>query len=144
MPDVTFADVADVISVVAGLMTILGVGGLVSWSFIQKQRGTLADNSVSIFAFSVKTGLCILLLWPTSLVFFALHVFVVLSLGPGVISGSDFFWHPEHPLAYLASYVLNVLLWVPLYILLCACTYTWSFGPFRIFSRSIRGANPSP
>ncbi len=70
MPDIgglRFGDVADVISVISGIMTILGVSGLVTWGFFTEQRGTLAENAISVFALSVKVGVCALLLWPMSL-----------------------------------------------------------------------------
>jgi hypothetical protein len=139
MDNIKFGDIADVISVIAGLMTIFGFGGFLSWSFFRKDKGTLADNSISVFAFSVKTGICFLLLWPMSALFFGLHIFVVLSLGRGSIGGADFFWNSGYPFAYLASYALAVLLLVPLYIILSACIYTGSFAPFRSFFRAFRG-----
>jgi hypothetical protein len=135
---VRLSDVANVISVISGLMTILGIGGLISWGFLKKDRDTLAANLVSIFAFSVKTGLCLLLLWPLVPVVFMLHSMIVLTLGPDQMASGSFLWNSDFPIAYCASYLINAILWVPLYLLLCACIYSWSFRPFRLFSRLFR------
>ena len=134
----TFGDVANVISVVSGLMTILGIGGIVSWSLVTVERGSLAQNTISVFAAAVKTGLCALSLWPAFMLFAATHIFVVLSLGPGVVGGQNFFWDSSHPAAFAFSYLLNTSLWVPVYTLACACIFTWSFGPLRLFVSTFR------
>lgn len=93
----SFGDIANVISVISGLMTILGFGGIVSWSLFTVERGTLAENTVSVFATAVKTGLCGLLLWPVFMLLAVTHIFVVLSVGPGAMGGDTFFWDSAHP-----------------------------------------------
>ena len=139
LPAMRFTDVANVISVIAGLMTILGIGGLISWSFFRKERGTSADNTISVFAFAIKTGLCLLLLWPFAALFTALHVIVVLSLGPDSIGPDDpFLWDPKHAFAFSVSYILNLLIVAPLYFLVFACIYIGSIRPFRVFWSAFR------
>ncbi len=139
MTTLTLGDVANVISVIPRMMTILGITGVVTWGLFSQQRGSFAQNTISVFATSVKMGLCVLLLWPTSALFFALHIFVVLSLGPGSIADGEMFWRPDYPVVYVVSYLLNTVLWVPLYALMCACIFTWSFRPFRTFWLALRG-----
>lgn len=131
--NINFSQIADVISIIAGLMTIIGLSGLLSWSFFKKARGNIIDDSISIFVMAFKSGLCILLLWFFAMPAYFLHIFVVLSLGLGHIGGTDFFWRDGDWYAYVASYLIGTLIWVPLYVLSCSSIFVGSIKPFKEF-----------
>ena len=135
---IQLSDVADVISLISGIMTILGISGFITWGLFSEQRGNLADDAISVFALSLKAGICVLLLWPMAVLFFVLHIFVVLSMGPGAIDGGTMFWNAAYPVAYFVSYLVNTLVWVPLYAILCACVFAWSLKPFATFWAALR------
>ena len=130
---INFSQIADVISIIAGLMTIIGLSGLLSWSFFKKARGNIVDDSISIFAMAFKSGLCILLLWFFAMPAYLLHIFVVLSLGKGHMAGTDFFWGETDWYAYVASYLIGTLIWVPLFVLSCSSIFAGSIKPFKEF-----------
>lgn len=131
--------IADYISVLAGLMTIIGVGGIVSWSFILRSRPQdFPDGTISIFVMAVKLVLCILAIPFTGLIPAMLHVQIVLAIGPPSIPVSQTFWNPEYPAAYITGLSIGIALWLPFYLLSCASLFTWSLEPFRIFIRRFR------
>lgn len=136
-------EIANVVSLIAGLMTIFGIGGLFSWSLVRKSNESLPDATISIFAMSLKLGICILLLWIFALPAHFLHIFVVLTLGKGRMGGADFYWGGEDWYAYIASYLIGFLVWIPTYLILCACTFSWSFTPVKIFVERLKGS-PMP
>ncbi|MEI7637024.1 MAG: hypothetical protein WCJ37_06925 [Syntrophus sp. (in: bacteria)] len=129
----TIASIADFISIVAGTMTIFGVGGLLSWSLVKKTKENLPDTTLSIFVMAFKLALCILMLWLFAVPVVLLHMFIVLSIGKGSIGSGDLFWGDEYSYAYIISYIIGVLVWVPAYFISCACIYSWSFQPVIIF-----------
>lgn len=131
--NINFSQIADVVSVIAGLMTIFGLSGLMSWSFFKKSKGDMADNSITIFVMAFKSGICILLLWLFAIPVFFLHIFIVLTVGKGCVGGENFFWADNEWYAYIASYLIGILIWIPLYILSCSAIFAGSLVPFKVF-----------
>lgn len=126
------------ISIVAGLMTIFGVGGLLSWSLLKKTKESLPDATLSVVTLSFKLGLCVLLLLLFSLPMHFMHVFIVLAIGKGHLSaGKDMYWGSEDWVAYVISYVINVLIWFPAYFIACSCVFSWSIQPVKIFYKRL-------
>ncbi|MDX6559124.1 MAG: hypothetical protein QOF72_2173 [Blastocatellia bacterium] len=120
---------ANIISIVSGFITILGIGGIVSWSIFGKDRGAFQRKVALIFAFSLKTAFCLIVL---SLVgFFALLIHVIIIGFSRGLTSSTFYWDAQNPTFYLISYGFQILFLLPLYLILCSCIYEWSFEPLK-------------
>lgn len=98
----TFSEFADWVTVVSGCMTIFGLGGLFSWSIFGRGRGGLSAMVFEIFAYSVKTGLCLLLLVPFVFIWHALYMELI-SLVTGGFSFVQYYWRSEYPIRYFLS-----------------------------------------
>ena len=136
-----------IIGLVADIMAILGIGGLVSWSVFKRERGQFDETVLSIFAYSVKTALCLAVLGVFGVVASGVDN-IILSMSLGYF-GPDTprFWDPQNPLPYVFAHMATGLLFVPLSLLTCASLYASSLGPFRrffrVFMRRNDGADPS-
>lgn len=131
---------ADIVSIIAGLMTMLGIGGIVTWSLSKKHRSTFDDRVVSIAVYSAKIFLCMLPLW-----LYPIYREIVLPIsgallrdGFGMDIGSwpyQMWWDKEHPAPYLICHIFFGLIIVPLYYLFCKSLFQWSLRPIKIFFR---------
>ncbi len=138
--EISVSWVADIVSIFAGLMTIIGLGGVVTWSFTRKGRQDFADTTISVFALSVKIATCGVLLWILALPAALLHMIIVASLGDGSFLFTEYFWASEKWYAYIVSYLLALLIWVPVFLLTCACIFSWSVVPLKLFFRRFTNA----
>ncbi|MCB0450967.1 MAG: hypothetical protein KDC97_12695 [Confluentibacter sp.] len=130
--------IADIITIIAGTMTILGVSGLVTWSFFKEKKGGFPEIILSIFVYSIKTALCLVILPVMALILFFPWMIAV-GFSGGDINAFPFSGR-EFPLGnYIGTLVISMLA-VPLYVLISASIYLWSPSPFikfyRIFSRN--------
>ncbi|PID47031.1 MAG: hypothetical protein CR967_05945 [Proteobacteria bacterium] len=134
--------IANVISIISGLMTIFGITDIVSWSLTKESNQTLSQASMSIFAKSFKLAICIASFPIFLLLFREIHSIIILNFGEGwmPLSFNDpkFWWETRSWYAYLVSYFVNVLIGIPLYTITLSCIYTWSLTPFRTFWRHLR------
>lgn len=125
------------ISLLADVMTIVGITGITSWSLFSKDRGPFQDKVAAIFAYSLKSAIClgllIVLVGTSKLV---LEFFVVLVNGHSSVD--DRYWSSTEPLGYIVGYLVLVLGHLPVFIIICACIYTWSFQPIRRFISAFR------
>ncbi|OCH70095.1 hypothetical protein [Vibrio splendidus] len=138
------SDFANIISIVSGLMTLLGVGGFFSWSIYDKSKEPdLSGKAISIFAYSVKFGLCILVLLLMLLPVHLCHISIVLAIGNGSIGSSTMYWSEGNWYAYVVSYIIIVSIWLPIYLLLTASVFHWSFSPFKLFFAKMQGKSLS-
>ena len=53
--------IANIISIIAGIITILGIGGIVTWSLSKKGKSQFSDTVLSVFSYGIKTVSCIIL-----------------------------------------------------------------------------------
>lgn len=131
--------IADIVSLIAGSMTILGIGGVVTWSFARNRPSQFNEKVITIFSYSTKIFLCVVAAWPilmpASIAKFMLLMFirdifeVEIKLDP--------FWDSGHPLPYLAVYIFISLLAIPIYAICCQSIMRWSLKPFTEFYRRI-------
>ncbi|ENM5843797.1 hypothetical protein V4V60_004002 [Vibrio mimicus] len=136
----SFSDFSSIVSLVASVMTILGIGGFFSWSLYDKSHEPdLAGQTIAIFAYAVKFGLCLALLLLLLIPAVFLHMFLVVVLGDGGIGSSSFYWASDEWHAYVVSYILGILFWTPLYFLSTACIFSWSTTPFHVFYKKMCG-----
>ena len=134
-----FGLIVNVVSLVSGTMTIFGLSGLVTWSLFKKERGYFDNKVLSIFAFSIKSFLCSILL----LIMYGLSAFpygFVIMLYKGHLGADFFYWDEKAPIVYILAYLFAALLAVPIFCILATCIYSWSLRPivklWRIFTRS--------
>jgi len=136
-------EIANVITIISGVMTIFGITGIVGWSLSKEAGQNLSEASISIFAKSFKLALCIVTFLVLVLPIQAIYVLIVLAVGDGIMPAStaspEFWWRESDWYAYLLGYCVVVLVAVPLYALSASSIYTWSLRPIRIFWREVRG-----
>jgi hypothetical protein len=130
-------DIQKIISTLADIMTIFGVGGFFTWSFVKQsvQERDVSDIGVSMFAYSIKFFLTII----SQIIIFALayclHFFLVLFMS-GNYTSADGIWNPEKTLVYAITYATVATLWIPLAILTASSFFAWSTEPFhRLFNK---------
>ena len=133
---------ANVISIISGLMTILGITGIVSWSLTKEVSQSISQATMSIFAKSFKLALCVVSLLLFLLVLREVHFTIVLSMGEGWMPASatdpDYWWKESGWHAYVISYFIIILIGIPLYALIVSSIYTWSLETFRVFGKYLR------
>ncbi|MGJ7541546.1 hypothetical protein [Variovorax sp. LT1R16] len=141
MPADTALTLKDAIGLAADVMTLFGVSGFFTWSFIQKsmEARSPADVGVTVFALSVKVFISFFAVLLLAVPAGALQVFVIM-LYSGYFGPGDGFWNQQKATAYLFGYVLNALWFLPAAVLTVASIVTWSTEPFRRFARSFVGA----
>ena len=126
----TFSEFADIVTVVSGAMTILGIGGIVSWGFFARTTNALASRIITVFAYSIKTFIAALLVAPAYEIWYWIHTRTILFLH-GFIAIGHIYCDSSLPLSYVASYVVSLSLVVPLYSVIVACLYKASLKPVR-------------
>ncbi|SRR6266436_1856475 len=127
---------ANIISIISGFITILGIGGIVSWSLSTKDRGPFQRKVAAVLAFSLKTAFCIFLLGVMAIPALTIHAIMVGF--PHNLGGANFFWDSAGQGYYIASYIFQGLLLLPLYLGLCFSIYEWSFDPFKRLWKAIK------
>lgn len=134
---------ANIITIISGIMTIFGITGIVGWSLSRESEQSLSQASISIFARAFKIALCIVSFLVLLIPIQAIHISIILSIGdsymPGSMKNPEFWWRDSDWYAYLVSYCVVVLVGVPLYALTASSIYTWSLRPFYIFWGHVRG-----
>ena len=132
----------DAIGLAADVMTLFGVSGFFTWSFVKKsvEPSSVSDVGVSMFALSVKTLLALVLISLLLIPAGFFHIFLVM-LFSGNYGSSDSLWNDQKTTAYALSYLVNALWFIPAIVLSAASIYSWSFEPFRRFRQTFaRGA----
>jgi hypothetical protein len=71
------------------------------------------QKKVRDLAVGVKLFLCIVISFFLFIPAFYLHFFIVLVLS-GSYNADDQFWNPSKAIFYVASYIINALIWIPL------------------------------
>lgn len=130
----------DIIGLAADMMTLFGLTGLFTWSFVKKNMEGLkpADIGISVFALAVKCIISIAVLIALLIPAFFFHMLVIMIISDGY-SPSDALWSEYKATAYTVSYVLNCLWFIPIAVLSVSSVFTWSFEPFRRFHRAFTG-----
>jgi hypothetical protein len=134
----SFAEFADIVTVVSGTMTILGIGGIVSWGFLSRGGNELAETIVMVMAYSIRMGVCGLLILPAYVAWdFIYEITLVFLLGS--LSMANLYWQNEHPVKYLAAYLLSLSLVLPVYLTIAACVFRSSLKPLIQMGRALLG-----
>jgi hypothetical protein len=129
--------VGKVISVVADVLTILGIGGLASWSVLSKSSGSLQERVAAILAYSVKTGACLVILI-ASLLIAKLPFDLLVNIINGHKNIDSPYWSSAEPLGYIVAYLITISFFGVGFLLICRSVYSWSFGPFRSFKNAFK------
>lgn len=125
------------ISIVADIMTIVGVAGVSTWTLFTKDRGPFHDKVTQILAYCLKSAFCLILLvvmLGTSKL--ALDFFVVLVNGHNSVNTK--YWSASEPLGFIVGYLFLLLVMLPIFLLISASVYSWSLQPFRRLISAIR------
>jgi len=126
--------VKDCISILADIMSIFGVGGFFTWSFVRRSivERDVADSGISVFAWSVKFFISIIVV---GILFVPAMIFrsVVVLILTGFYSPGEWIWSDAEPVAYSVAYSVTALLFIPIFILSVSSVLSWSFSPFVKF-----------
>jgi hypothetical protein len=137
MKPIPVGQVADIISIIAGFMTIAGIGGILSWSLMRRSRGAFEQKTLDIFSHSVKLFLWLLLLIP---ILYGIGLakdwfFGFLRDSVDLRTGGRAWWDGRFPLAYIGFYAAILLFCGPLWILGGLSIFRMSLQPFSQFWR---------
>src|SRR5271169_6771097 len=110
----TFSDFANYVSTISGIMTILGIGGIISWGVAERTRNTFAARVVLILSYSIKTALVCALLIPLKFVWQTLYVVSFRYIGDGTFSYVNPYWYSSAPITNIVVYVISLGGVVPL------------------------------
>jgi hypothetical protein len=127
-----FSGVVEILSFISSIITILGVGGIVSWSVNQRDSSQFATTVYKIFTYSIKTVLC----------FFVFLILYILGLNLFDLSYSiidSLFWKTIYfdfsvgtiSLTGIIVFLMNFGLLLPIFFLSCSSIYKWSLNPFK-------------
>jgi len=123
--------IANIISIIAGLITILGIGGIVSWSIFKKSRTQWSDTVLSVFSYGVKTAWCITLGAITLSIYLFIAWFILAMLQAILYESA---WGQNAKFRFeIAVYLVLVVFHIPIYLVLCSCIYKSSWGPWQRF-----------
>lgn len=130
----------DIIGLAADMMTLFGLTGLFTWSFVKKnmEGHKPADIGISVFALAVQCFMSIAVLVALLIPAFFFHIFVILLISDSY-SPSEALWSDHKATAYTVSYTLNCLWFIPMAVLSVSSVFTWSLEPFRRFHRAFTG-----
>lgn len=124
--------IANIISIIAGIITILGIGGIVTWSISKKGKTQWSDTVLSVFGYGIKTAFCIIfgviILWIYLLI--TTIITTVISQGP---ANEAVWWESAKFYFNLATYLVLAVFAVPLLLVLCSCIYKSSWEPWQRF-----------
>lgn len=134
--------IADIVGIVTGFMTLLGIGGIFTWSVFNKKNSPLSERVWEIFGYSIKTFLCLFLTAALYQPFWLLVSFAAVIFGDGSMKGL------QEAIAirsvpYMLGAVVLGSLFLPLWVTLCMCIYTWSFSPLMRLWNGITRSVPS-
>ena len=121
---------ANWISIIAGFFTIFGLSGVVTWSVFKKERSQLATTVLSIFNYSMKTALCLILAAVFCGIFMLLNVILMVALKDGT---ELYWWESGKTLYHIPTYFVLSAILVPIYFILCECIYKYSIEPIQRF-----------
>jgi len=127
---------ADIVTIISGFMTIIGISGVVTWSLTRNSKTLLEERIVAVFVISVKCFICILLAVPLYLISYFILGFIIVFLRDifdEYNSAYSWWWSKDHPAAYTVAYIVAFLPSVPIWLLTCKSIIDWSFEPFKYF-----------
>jgi hypothetical protein len=122
--------IADIVGIVSGTFTIVGISGIVTWSLFGQGRSPLQETILDIAIFSIKSFLCLVLAFLFVVIFQFVGVFAIMIFTGNSISTGFFLWDAAHPIPYIAGYAVEALPALPLYVLCCLCIFQGSMEPF--------------
>lgn len=136
----TSMSLKDMIGLAADMMTLFGVTGIFTWSFVKKnmEGRKPEDIGISVFALAVKGFMSIAVLVALIIPAFLFHMFVILLIS-GSYLPSDGLWSEQKATVYIVSYVLSCLWFIPVAVLSISSVFTWSLEPFRRFRLAFTG-----
>lgn len=130
--------IADILGITSSIMAIIGLGGFLSWSVFKGGTNRLSETVLSIFAYAIKTALCLILGFLTFVLGFFLKEILQYGLVEMIIStigGIGIGTYDEtvrNPSIWI-SYATAAILLTPSYLLSCFSIYTWSIEPWKRF-----------
>ena len=145
----TLGLIADMVSIVAGAMTILGIGGLVTWSALRRGgRSPFQEAVLGVAATSLKVGFSLIMLAPFAMIWgtaFQLIVIMVAGMLHSYVVDliRQPWWDPAIPVPYIAAWLVPSLVLLPLYVVTTMCILTWSAEPARGLWRALTGRSRS-
>jgi len=128
------SQIANLITIISGTMTILGVSGFLTWSIFSGKDGLLSERLLSIFAYSIKSAMCLAVIPFIGMLIFFPWIFAVGFAGgdPNLLPFSG----KEFPIGnYIGTFIIAMFS-VPAYIILCSCIFEWSFKPISRFVKT--------
>ncbi len=139
----TLGWIANIVSIIAGAMTILGLGGLITWSaFRPGVKTPLQETVLGVAAMALKFGFCLVIGVPFAMGWGAAFSMMVIMVAgmlafPVVDLGRQPWWDAAFPAPYVVAWVVPSLVFMPLYIVAAMCLLSRSLQPARGLWRAL-------
>ena len=125
------------LSIVADIMSVLGISAVFILGLVQKSLKDLSNLSVSMLAVFFKLSLCFVALVLLFGFMFYLHG-IILVIFKGSLHGGQILWDSNESFIYILTYLIDIIVWSPIYLTICACIFTWSVKPYNRLLSSIK------
>jgi hypothetical protein len=126
------ARIADALSITSSVMTIIGIGGVVTWLQFGDRSLPTRERGWAIAAFGVRSFMALLALLPIGIAWSATFGFLAVVL-TGSWRGEA--WNADSPFAYGVSYFLSALLFLPISVAAFVAVVTMRLDPVRRLMR---------
>jgi hypothetical protein len=131
---------ADVMGIITGVMAILGLGGILTWSYYGEQKQTFQETIWAVFGFSVRLFFALLLAIPELILAFYVFGFFVLLTGGQWAEG---LWDSSRPVGYVFAYAIAGVPSLALISASVMSVLTWSLDPARNLIRAVIRRRPT-
>jgi len=120
--------IADWVSIIAGIMTVIGISGIVTWSIGRHLTNTMANRIFAISIQMLKIGLILLFLF---ILFFLWQTFYGILLVIAKGNSHNFYWDPNKPIPHILTYLISGLIFLFFSISGSFCIYLGSISPIK-------------
>jgi len=118
--------IANIISIIAGIITILGIGGIVTWSLSKKGKTQWSNTVLSVFSYGIKTAFCIILGAMSLWIYLIITSMITVTSEAPV---NEPVWRQFY--FNFAVYFVLAVFPVSIYLVLCSCIYKSSWDPWQ-------------
>lgn len=136
----TYTQIIELIHLAASIMTILGITGLLSWGFRNKDS-KLSESIILMAVYSFKAFISLLLLIPISMIIWFIASMIIDFGVSGIIdlNSQKYYWNNEYPGLYSLVYLISGFFPMSIWLLLSSCILQGSREPLRIFKKHLFG-----
>lgn len=122
----------EILGIAADFMTILGISGVFGWGIFRRGRDPIPEAAYSIFSYSVKTAVVMLLL----LILFTVSgacaslMGLLISIPYSMTTGNSYALGSS-PVPDIVGWIISILIFAPIFVVLANSIYQSSTAPIH-------------